>query len=198
MALTVLNPILEQGRTTFREYSYVDRPLVATWRRKAAGRFTAVALHDFVLRAWKWELGFDEDQRRSWAAFLLALGWVRVPFLLRDPRDPIRTTTLEPTVGDGARVVFSLPTAEAHADYLFFPQNDLAVSYGLEGTTQRALSAIGTDARTVTFAAAPGASAVSLVYQPLRLVRLVLPPEIMSTHQVYSRASCELEQLARD
>lgn len=198
MALTVLNPQLEGGRTTFREYSWTDEPAVATWRRKGRGQVTALALSDVVLRRWKWELGFDEDQRRSWQAFLEALGWIRAPFLLRDPRDGIRTTTLEPAVGDGARTVFSLPTQEPHADFAFYPHADLAVSYGLEGTTARALSAIDQDARTVTFAAAPGASAVSVVYRPLRLVRLVLPPEIMSSHQVYARASCELEQLARD
>lgn len=198
MALTVLNPSLEGGRTTYREYSWVDEPAVATWRRKGRGQVTALALSDVVLRRWRWELGMDEDQRRSWAAFLEALGWIRAPFLLRDPRDGVRTTTLEPAVGDGVTTVFSLPTSEAHADFGFYPQNDLAVAYGLEGSTPRALSAIGTDARTVTFAAAPGASAVFLVYRPLRLVRLVLPPELASSHQVFARASCELEQLARD
>lgn len=197
MALTVLNPNLEAGRTTFREYAFTDRPLVHAWRRKGPGVVTATQLSPLVLRSWRWELGFDEDQRRSWQAFLEALGWIRSPFLLRDPRDPVRTTSLEPAVGDGVTTVFSLPTSPAHADYALYPQADLSVAYGLAGASPVALSAIDTDARTVTFAAAPGAVAVSLVYRPLRLVRLSLPPEVASTAQVYARASCELEQLAR-
>lgn len=197
MALTVLNPALDRGRTTFREYSWTDVPAVAEWRRKGIGQITTLELSPVVLRHYSWAQGFDEADRRSWQAFFEALGWIRLAFLLRDPRDGIRTTTLEPAVGDGARVQFSLPTAESHADYAFFPQNDLAVAYGLEGGAARALASIDPDGRTVTFAAAPGAVAVGLVYQPLRLVRLVAPPEVQSSHQVFARASLELEQLVR-
>lgn len=196
MALTVFNPGLELGRTCFRDYQWTDAPDVYVFERKGPGLQTGVTLSPHMLRRWAWSMGMDETVRAEWQAFFGALGWIRAPFLLRDPRDKPRKVTLEPGVGDAARTVFSLPTAIGDADYPFYALSD-GTAYGLVATAPRAVT-LDVDARTVTFAAAPGAAAaVELVYQPLRLAALAAPADVQSIAQVFVTTSLDLQQRLR-
>lgn len=198
MALTILNPALDLGVTCFRDYAWVDDPDVMTWMRKGPGRQTGALLSPHLLRRYSWSMGVDEDVRRSWQTFLGLLNWIRAPFLIRDPRDRVRETTLEPTTGNGVLTTFALPTAETHADFPFWALND-GLAYGLVSGVQKQLASMDLDARTVTFATAPAnAAVVGLGYQPLRLVALKAPPQVQSVAQVFSTTSMELQQLVRD
>lgn len=56
-----------------------------------------------------------------------------------------------------------------------------------------------TDARTVTFAAAPGAGAtVKATYRGLRLVRLSEPPTFQGATKRFGRYELALEEVLRD
>lgn len=198
MAWTVLNVGLEDGRTALRDYTWQDVPHVGTWKRKGPNQVTAVRLSRRTKRVWSWTIPTDEPQRASLQAFLLALDWIRVPFLLRDPRDGMRRVTLEPAVGDGALVTFALPTVETSEDFRFYPANDGSASGFVAGLPKN-ISATGTDARTVTFSAAPaGAASVEVLYRPLRLVRLVAPAQFQSVNQLFSMPTLSIEEIVRD
>lgn len=198
MAWTVLDLGLQDGRAPLRDYSWTDAPLVATWKRKGPYHVQGVQLSPRWRRTWSWPIFTDEAARETLHAFLLALDWIRTPFLLRDPRDGMRRVTLEPAVGDGARVAFSLPTSESSEDFRFYPGDDGSAS-GFVAGAPRAIASVQTDARTLTFAAAPAAAAaVEGLYRPLRLVRLVAPPEWTSVMQTLSRPTLSIEEILRD
>lgn len=198
MAKAILNLGLDTPRTVREGYSFKDDRPSATWRRRGHGKVTASPLAAFDLRTWSWPIGLDEVARAAWLAFMQGVGWVRDSFLLQDPRDGVRLVTLEPAVGDGARVLFSLPTVASDPDYPFFPA-DSAIAHGVVAGVDKALASIDVDGRTVTFAAAPGIGlAAQLSYQPLRLVRLSAPPEVQSVARVFVMPTLDLEQVVRD
>jgi hypothetical protein len=197
VAWTVLDLSLEGGRAPLREYGWTDRPLVALWKRKGPFHIQALELSPRTSRLWTWPILTDEAQRVSLQAFFQQLAWTRVPFLVRDPRDGARRVTLEPGVGNGAIVTFSLPTPESSEDFRFYPAN-LGTTLALLGGATPTAVTVNTDARTVTFAAAPGAVSVELVYTPLRLARLVAPAEWASMSQVFSRPTLQIEEILRD
>lgn len=198
MAWTVLDLSLEGGRAPLRDYSWQDVPLMASWKRKGPLHVQAIELSPRTRRVWTWPILTDEVQRASLQAFFQTLGWMRIPFLLRDPRDGMRQVTLEPAVGDGATVVFSLPTSESSEDFRFYPADDGSAS-GYVAGAPKAIASTQTDARTVTFAAAPaGAASVAVLYRPLRLVRLAAPADWSSLSQVLSRPTLSLEEVVRD
>lgn len=199
MALSVYNAAMGDGEAPFRDYTWTDVPLVATWTPKGPGQVTGLALAPYALREWSWGQGLTDAQRIAFQAFFATLDWVRAPFLLRDPRDLVRRVTLEPAVGDGGRTLFSLPTVEADADYLFYPLNNAEASGVVAGVPGFALAFVNTDARTVQFAAPPGIGlAVALDYRPLRLARVKEAVELASMMQTYVHATLSLEQLVRD
>jgi len=139
-----------------------------------------------------------EPQRVAWEAFLLGRGHLRDAFLIEDPRDPVRElVALEPAVGDGVRVTFSLPTSEASADFRWYPKQGTVVGY-VNGVAA-AVASVDTDARTVTFSAAPGIGAtVTANYLGLRLVRIAEPPSFQGVTKRFGQYEFAIEEILRD
>ena len=155
MAYAVFNDGATDGREPWVDYEFVDEPFVEDLGETAPGRTERVELFGCTRRRYRWPGGLTEVQRVAWEAFLQARGILREAFLIEDPRDPVRElVTLEPAVGDGARVTFSLPTAEGSPDFRWYPKQGTVVGY-VNGLTV-AVASVDTDARTVTFAVAPG------------------------------------------
>jgi hypothetical protein len=134
----------------------------------------------------------------AWEAFLLARGIIRDAFLIEDPRDSVRElVALEPAVGDGARVTFSLPTAEASPDFRWYPKQGSVTGY-VNGALATVAS-IDADARSVTFAAPPAiGAAVKASYRGLRLVRLADPGTFQGVTKRFGRYELALEEVLRE
>ena len=198
MAYAVFNDGTTDGREPWVDYEFVDEPFVEDLGEKAPGRTERVELFACTRRRYRWPAGLTEAQRVAWEAFLQARGILREAFLIEDPRDPVRDlVALEPPVGDGARVTFSLPTAEASPDHRWYPKQGTVVGY-VNGLAA-ALASVDTDARTVTFAAAPGVGAtVKATYRGLRLVRLAEPPSFQGVTKRYGQYEFALEEVLRD
>lgn len=198
MAYAVFNDGATDGREPWVDYEFVDEPFVEVLDEKGPGRTERVELYACPRRRYRWPAGLTEAQRVAWEAFLQASGILRDAFLVEDPRDPVRElAALEPATGDGARVTFSLSTAEASPDFRWYPKQGAVVGY-VNGAAA-ALASVATDARTVTFAAppAPGAS-VKVTYRGLRLVRLVEPPTFQGVTKRFGRYELTLEEVLRD
>lgn len=104
---------------------------------------------------------------------------------------------LEPAVGDGVRVTFSLPTAEASPDYRWYPKQGTVVGY-VNGVSA-GLASVDTDSRTVTFAAAPGVGAtVKATHRGIRLVRIAEAPTFQGVTKRYGRYELVLAEEGRD
>lgn len=198
MAYAVFNDGATDGREPWVDYEFVDEPFVEDLGEKAPGRTERVELFACTRRRYRWPAGLTEAQREAWEAFLQARGILRDAFLIEDPRDPVRElVALEPAVGDGARVTFSLPTAEASPDFRWYPKQGTVVGY-VNGLTV-GVASVDTDARTVTFAAAPGvASTVAATYRGLRLVRLAEPPTFQGVTKRFGRYELAVEEVLRD
>lgn len=195
MAYAVFNDGATDGREPWVDYEFSDEPFVEDLGEHAPGRSERVELFACPRRRYRWPAGLTEAQRVAWEAFLQARGILRDAFLIEDPRDPVRElVALEPAVGDGARVTFSLPTTEASLDFRWYPKHGTVVGYvnGVAAT----LASVNTDARTVTFAAPPAtAAAVAVTYRGLRLVRLVEPPAFQGITKRYGRYELALEEV---
>ena len=198
MAFAVFNDGATDGREPWVDYEFVDEPFVEDLGEKAPGRTERVEIFACARRRYRWPSGLTEAQRVAWEAFLQARGILRDAFLIEDPRDPMReVVALEPAVGDGARVTFSLPTAEASPDFRWYPKQGTARGY-VSGVGA-AVASVGTDARSVTFAAAPGGgAAVAATYRGLRLVRLAEPPSFQGVTKRFGQYDLELEECLRD
>ena len=198
MAYAVFNDGATDGREPWVDYEFVDEPFVEDLGEKAPGRTERVELFACTRRRYRWPAGLTEAQREAWEAFLQARGILRDAFLIEDPRDPVRElVALEPAVGDGARVTFSLPTAEASPDFRWYPKQGTVVGY-VNGVAAAVASA-DTDARTVTFAAAPGVGAtVKATYRGLRLVRLAEPAALQGVSRRFGLYEMALEEVTRD
>jgi hypothetical protein len=198
VAYAVFNDGATDGREPWVDYEFVDEPFVEVLDENGPGRTECVELFACPRRRYRWPAGLTEAQRVAWEAFLLAGGILRDAFLIEDPRDPVRElVALEPAVGDGARVTFSLPTADASPDFRWYPKQGSVVGY-VSGATA-ALASVATDARTLTFAAppAPGAT-VKATYRGLRLVRLVEAPAFQGETKRFGRYEFAVEEVLRD
>jgi hypothetical protein len=198
VAYAVFNDGATDGREPWVDYEFVDEPFVEDLGEKAPGRSERVELFACTRRRYRWPAGLTEPQRVAWEAFLQARGIMRDAFLIEDPRDPVRElVALEPAVGDGARVTFSLPTAEASPDFRWYPKQGTVI--GSVNGVPAALATVDTDARMVTFAVAPGVgAAVKATYRGLRLVRLAEPPAFQGVTKRYGQYELALEEVPRD
>jgi hypothetical protein len=198
MTYAVFNDGATDGREPWVDYEFVDEPFVEDLGERAPGRTERVELFACTRRRYRWPAGLTEAQRVGWEAFLQARGILREAFLVEDPRDPLReVVALEPAVGDGARVTFSLPTGEASPDFRWYPKQGSVVGY-VNGVAV-AVASMDTDARTVTFAAAPGVGAtVTATYRGLRLVRLAEPPTFQGVTKRYGRYELSIEEVGTD
>lgn len=198
MACAIFNDGATDGREPWVDYEFIDEPYVEDLGEKAPGRGERVELFACTRRRYRWPAGLTEPQRVAWEAFIQARGIVRDAFLVEDPRDPVRElVALEPSVGDGARVTFSLPTGDAIPDFRWYPKQGTVVGY-VNGVAA-ALASVDTDARTVTFAAAPGGGAtVAATYRGLRLVRLVDPPTFQGVTKRFGRYELAIDEVLRD
>ena len=187
MAYAVFNDGATDGREPWFDYEFTDEPFVEVLGEKAPGQTERVELFACPRRRYRWPGGLNELQREAWEEFLRLGGIQRDAFLVEDPRDPVRElVALEPAVGDGARVTFSLPTAEASPDFRWHPKQGALV--GFVNGAAVALASVDTDARTVTFAVAPGVGAtVKATYRGLRLVRLADPPPFQGVTKRYGQ-----------
>jgi hypothetical protein len=198
VAYAVFNDGATDGREPWVDYEFSDEPFVEVLDERAPGRTERVELFACPRRRYRWPAGLTEAQRVAWAAFLLARGILRDAFLIEDPRDPVRElVALEPDVGDGARVTFSLPTAEASQDFRWYPKQGSVKGY-VAGALA-AVASVDTDARTVTFTAPPAsAAAVAAIYRGLRLVRLAEPAAFQGVTKKFGRYEFALEEVVRD
>lgn len=198
MAYAVFNDGATDGREPWVDYEFVDEPFVEVLDEKGPGRTERVELFACSRRRYRWPAGLTEAQREAWEAFLQARGILRDAFLVEDPRDPVRElVALEPAVGDGARVTFSLPTAEASPDFRWYPKQGSVKGY-VAGALA-AVASVDTDARTVTFTAPPAsAAAVAAIYRGLRLVRLAEPAAFQGVTKKFGRYEFALEEVVRD
>ena len=198
MPYAVFNDGATDGREPWVDYEFSDEPFVEVLDGKAPGQSERVELYGCPRRRYRWPAGLTESQRMTWEAFLLARGVQREAFLVEDPRDPVRElVALEPAVGDGARVTFSLPTAEASPDFRWYPK--LGSVQGYVNGALVALTSVDTDARSVTFAAPPSpAATVKATYRGLRLVRLLEPATFQGATKRYGRYELALEEVLRD
>ena len=130
MAYAVFNDGATDGREPWVDYEFTDESFVEVLEEKGPGRTERVELFACSRRHYRWPAGLTEPQRVAWEAFLSARGYLRDAFLIEDPRDPVRElVALEPAVGDGARVTFSLPTSEASQDFRWYPKQGSVVGY---------------------------------------------------------------------
>ena len=195
MAYAVFNDGATDGREPWVDYEFTDEPFVEVLGESAPGQTERVEIFACTRRRYRWPAGLTEAQRVAWEAFLQARGIVREAFLVEDPRDPLRE--LEPSTGDGARVTFSLPTAEASPDFRWYPKQGSVVGY--VAGVPAAVASVDTTARTVTFAAPPApAAAVAATYRGLRLVRLSDPPTYQGVTKRFGRYEFALEEVLRD
>ena len=133
MAYAVFNDGATDGREPWADYEFVDEPLVEVLEEKGPGRTERVELFACHRRRYRWPAGLTEAQREAWEAFLQARGILRDAFLVEDPRDPVRElVALEPAVGDGARVTFSVNDRGST-----FPRPDRSGVEGLGRATRR-------------------------------------------------------------
>jgi hypothetical protein len=197
MAYAVFNDGVTDGREPWVDYEFVDEPFVEDLGEKAPGRTECVELFACTRRRYRWPAGLTEAQRVTWEAFLQARGIQRDAFLIEDPRDPVReSVALEPAVGDGARVTFSLPTAEASPDYRWYPKQGSVVGY-VNGVAV-AIGNVDTDARTVTFVSPPGVGVtVAATYRGLRLARVAEPPTFQGVTKRFGRYETAMEEVLR-
>jgi hypothetical protein len=198
MPYAVFNDGETDGREPWVDYEFTDEPFVEVMGEKAPGQAERVELFACSRRRYRWPAGLTEAQREAWETFLQATGVQRDAFLVEDPRDPVRgLVALEPAVGDGARVTFSLPTDEASPDFRWYPKQGSVVGY--VGGAVAALASVDTDARTVTFAAPPApAAAVAATYRGLRLVRVAEPPTFKGQTKRFGRYELVLDEVLRD
>lgn len=198
MAYAVFNDGATDGREPWVDYEFTDEPFVEVLGEKAPGQTERVELFACPRRRYRWPAGLNEAQRAAWEEFLRLRGIQCDAFLVEDPRDPLRElVALEPAVGDGARVTFSLPTAEGSPEFRWFPKQGTVVGY-VNGVAA-AVASVDTDARTITFAAAPGSGAtVEATYRGLRLVRLSEPPSFQGVTKRFGQYELALEEVLRD
>ncbi len=197
MTYAVFNDGATDGREPWLHYEWTDEPFVEVIGEIAPGRTERVEVFACPRRRYRWPAGLTEPQRVTWEAFLQARGITRDPFLIEDPRDPLRElVSLEPAVGDGSRVTFNLPTAETSPDFRWFPKPGTVVGY-VNGVAV-AVASVDTDARAVTFAGPPGVgAAVKATYRGLRLVRIVEPPTFQGVTRRFGRCELALAEVVR-
>lgn len=174
MTLAVFNDGT-RGRQAWVGYSWRDEQLVEVLVGDGPFGSRRVAVHDLARRMYRWPAGVGALQLDEWLDFFRTLRWQRDPFLIQDPRDPERElVTLEPAIGDASRTTFSLPTVETSEEFRFFPKQGSAKGYvNGAAVSLHATTPVDTDARAITFAAAPGVGqSVKASYVGLRLVRL--------------------------
>jgi hypothetical protein len=198
VAYAVFNDGATDGREPWVDYEFVDEPFVEDLGESAPGRTERVELFSCTRRRYRWPAGLTEVQRVAWEAFLQARGILREAFLIEDPRDPVRKlVALEPSVGDGGRVTFSLPTSDASPDFRWYPKQGAVAGY-VNGVAA-GLASVDTDARTVTFPAAPLVGAtVAATYRGLRLVRLSEAPAFQGVTKRYGRYELAIEEVVRE
>ncbi len=198
MPYAVFNDGATDGREPWMDYEYSDEPFVEVLEGKGPGQTERVELYACPRRRYRWPAGLTEAQREAWEAFLQARGIQREAFLVEDPRDPLRElVALEPAAGDGSRVTFSLPTAEASPDFRWYPKQGSVVGY--VAGAPAAVASVDTSARTLTFAAPPApAAAVAATYRGLRLVRIMNPPAFQGVTKRFGRYELDLEETLRD
>lgn len=199
MAFQVLNPGGGAGRDGELGYTRQRHPFVVELVPDRPNRGARVELFPQAPFRWSWPAMLVGAQLELWRALLETLGTTRDAFLLKDYVDPERVgIAVEPAVGDGARVTFSLPTATSSPDWPLYP---LAASVQVKvgaGAYAAPLS-VNQDGRTFTLAAAPGVGVAVLVrYTPLRLVVLEGGPEEARLLPSFAHVGLQLREVFRD
>lgn len=197
MAYAIFNDGSTDGREPWADYEFTDEPFVEVLEDHGPGASERVELFACTRRRYRWPAGLTEAQRAAWEAFLQAHGITRDAFLIEDPRDPVRElVALEPAVGDGVRVTFSLPTSESSPDFRWYPKQGSVEGYVAGAPI--AVASVNTDGRAVTFVVPPAAfAAVAVTYRGLRLVRLGSTSAFQGTTQRYGRYELDLRELLR-
>lgn len=196
---TTLQPGGEDGHHAWKDYSYRDE--LPTYMKAQGGPWQTQRgeLDPRSRRVYSWPAGLDDDQRLTWQAFLEGVGWTRDAFLVRDPipEDSDRLG-VSLGVGNGVLTTFPLPTSPTDPEYRYYMQPGTERVY-LAGVLQAAAAyTVNQDERTVTFAAPPGAVAVTADYRGLRLVRLEEAPEAAGMEYGYTRYTFALAEILRD
>lgn len=199
MAYQVLNPGGTTGRDGDLGYTRRREPFVVEALPDRPNRGARVELFPHAPFSWSWPAMLVGAQLELWRALLATLGTTRDAFLLKDYVDPEAVDVpTEPTVGDGARVTFSLPTVATASSWPLYPLVASTLVKVGAGAYAAPLS-VDQDGRTVTLAAAPGVGVVVLVrFTPLRLVRLVDGPEEVRLLPSFCHVGPQLREVFRD
>lgn len=164
MALAVLSATY----VPLHPYGYGDdRPVVVA--RMSGGAEQRAASLSRKLRAYTLRFRTTAANRLAIDAFFEARGYQAESFLWKDLKDYARTgISPTPSTGNGVATVFTIPKTGTHGgDYPIDDANALLKVAGSPVT-----KTVQTDARTMTAAAAPGASAITMDYHFYKRVRL--------------------------
>lgn len=163
--------IFSASYTPLQPYGFGDdRPFVVA--KLSGGAEQRAAVLSRPLRTFRILLKKLATDREAIDAFFAARGVRIESFLWKDLKDYARTgVTLVPSPGDGATTAFSLPKTGTYAgDYPIDQAGTLLKVAGASVTRT-----VQTDARTLTAAVAPGASAITADYEYYRRVVLDQP-----------------------
>lgn len=144
-----------------------SRPTVVA--RMSGGGEQRASVLSRELRRYEMRFRVTTTVKQAIAAFFTARGQTLESFLFKDLKDYARTgVTPSPATGNGVATVFTLPLTGTYAgDYPIDDGNAILKAGGSPVT-----KTVQTDARTMTAAAAPGASAITMDYHYYRRVRL--------------------------
>ena len=157
-------------------YAYEPVRAVEEIRNGGPAFVRTVAVSSRERRIYSLPEQLDETDRDAIDAFVRARGVTRDRFLFEDPHEVARTAVALGT-GDGSTTVFSLPTTPTDPDAGFYPKQGTLV--GKVDGVVATVTSYDTDARTVTFAAAPAnGKPVTCDFTGLRLVRLRAAPRM--------------------
>lgn len=164
--------VLSASYAPIHPYGYEDdRPVVVARMAGGASEQRATTASR-KLRRYTLRFRTTAATRLALDAFFEARGYTAESFLWKDLKDYSRTgITLSPATGNGVATVFTIPTTGMYGgDYPIDQAGTLLKVAGVSVTRT-----VQTDARTLTAAAAPGASAITADYEFYKRVRLAGP-----------------------
>lgn len=149
------------------EYATTDEPMQEVLPKQSYGERLVKTVGGRPLRSWVWPQDLTKAEKQSLEAFLIAVDWRRVAFLLKDPKDYEAAGTALTLVSG---TTYALPTAIGDAASGHYPIDDANVQ-AYDGGSPVSHSAVDQEARTITLSVSPG-GAVTADYHFERLVKL--------------------------
>lgn len=151
----------------------------------------AEQLAPLAARRWRWPFEMSAPQRQAVDAFLVQARKLGTEaFYILDPHDAQRTAIALGT-GNGAQVIWPLPSTLASEYRRDFPVDEAATLLKVNGVS--VTRTVQVDARTLTAAVAPGVgTTVTADYRAYRKVRIASPIDWSGVTAVWVGAELEL------